>query len=96
MSLINETDHPKKHQTTGDTGGFSGTAALDEPDQGAAVALEIFAHAIQPVDLRGFDQPLRGESSFTRGVATSPSIASSRSPDAVSSRAAYARTVSSM
>ena len=71
--------------------------AIDEPRQGGAVALEIVTHAIQPFALRRADQPLRGERRLRRcNSATSPSMASSRSPAAVSSRAAYARTVSSM
>jgi hypothetical protein len=65
-------NHPKKHQTTRDVGRLGGTAALDEPRQGAAVALEIFTHAVQPFDLRRSDQPLRGESGFTRAIAHQP------------------------
>ena len=69
---------------------------VDEPGQSAAVALEIFAHPIQPFNLRRSDQPLRSERRLPRQNRTSPSKASSRSPEASSSAAAYARTVSSM
>ena len=57
-------DQPEVHQPPRDVGRFGGTAALDEPRQRAAVALEIVTHAIQPFDLRRSDQPLRGEGGF--------------------------------
>ena len=56
----------KKNKPPRDVGCFGGAAALDEPRQGAAVALEIVTHAIQPFDLRRSDQPLRSEGGFAR------------------------------
>ena len=82
-------DHPEPDQPPRDVDRLGRTATLDEPRQGTAVALEIFAHAVQPFDLRGSDQPRRGERGFLGwDTRTSPSRASSRSPEAASSRAA--------
>ena len=90
-------DHPEPQQPPRDVGRFAGTAALDEPRQRGAIALEILAHAIQPFDLGWSGQPFRGERCFAgRNSAPAPPSASSRSPAAASSRAAYARTVSSI
>ena len=65
-------DQPEVHQPPRDVGRFGGTAALDEPRQRAAVALEIVTHAIQPFGLRGSDQPLRGEGGFGGAIARQP------------------------
>ena len=59
-------DHPEVLQPPRDVGRFGWPAALDEPRQRAAVALEIVAHAIQPFGLRRAEQPLRGERRLRR------------------------------
>ena len=89
-------DQPIEHQPPRDVGRFGGTAALDEPCQGAAVALEIVTHAIQPFGLRRSDQPLRGEDGFARAIARQSLqgvVALARGGEL---SAAYARTVSSI
>ena len=62
-------DQPEVLQPPRDVGRFSRTTALDEPRKSAAVALEIFAHAIQPFGLRRADQPLRSEGGFADAIA---------------------------
>jgi hypothetical protein len=62
-------DHPKVHQPPCDVGRFGWPALLDEPRQGATVAVEIVTHAIQPFGLRRTEQPLRSEGGFAGAVA---------------------------
>src|SRR5215813_4014828 len=56
---------PEEPQTYRNVSRFSETVMFDEPRQGAAVALEIVTHAIQPFNLRGADQRLSGLARFS-------------------------------
>ena len=78
-------NQPEELQAPRDVGRFGGTAALDEPPQGAAIILEIVTHAIQPFGLRKSTNPA-ARSKSCRGAAASNisrlsrSIRSARSP----------------
>ncbi len=65
-------DEPEEHQGPRDVACFRRAVVVDQPCHGAAVALQIFAHAIQPCDLFGSDQPFRGERGFDGAIVRQP------------------------
>ena len=89
-------DQPVELQPTCDVTRFGGTAAVDQPRQRAPVTVKIGANAIQPFGLRRSHQPHIGECGLSAAIAGKCLRTSSRSRAALSSSAAYARTVSSI
>ena len=65
-------DHPEVPQRQRNTRCFRRSAAFDQPRHRGAVVIKIVPHSIEPLALRGSDQPVGRESSLARAIARQP------------------------